>query len=113
MRMANYRRGVLLYHQRGGPRSLFRDRERLRCVLRYSSRHRAERTPHFAHDRFCVGYAVSVRDPARFVIRQPCCPGCIFPNERLQWQIDSDGLRRSHQGRAAAGVAEDDELSRS
>src|SRR5205085_11894809 len=92
---------------------LFLDRERLRCVLRYFSRHRAERSAQFAHDRFCVGYAVSVRDPARIVIRQPCCPGCIFTNERLQWQIDSEGLNRLNQRRAAEGVTKDEELSRS
>ena len=81
-------------------------------LLRCFSRHRAQRSGHFTYDRFGVGYAVSPRDPARFVIRKPCCAGCIFPDERLQWQIDSNCLHRLHQRRAAAGVAENDELSR-
>ena len=76
------------------------------------SRHCAERGAHFADDLFCVAYAVSPRDPARFVVRKPCCARCIFPDQYLQWQIDSDCLRRLHQRRAAAGVAEDDQFSR-
>src|SRR6266487_4955939 len=72
---------------------------RVRCF----SRHRAERGGHFTHDLLCVGYAVSPRDPTRLVIGKPCCASCIFPDECLQWQIDSDRLRRLHQRCAAAG----------
>jgi len=87
--------------------------ERLRCVLRRVSRHRSEGRAHFAHDRFGVGDVVSLREPTRFVIREPSCAGRIFPDERLQWQIDSNCLHRLHQRRAAAGITENDELSRS
>src|SRR2546430_1831406 len=82
-------------------------------VLRCFCRHCAESGGHFAHDRFGVGDIVSLRDPTRFVIGKPCCARRVFPNECLQWQIDSNCLHRLHQRRTAAGVTEDNELSRS
>src|ERR1700682_2935412 len=78
--------------------------------VRRRSRYRAERGGHFIEDLCPDAEAVSLDDPARFVIRNPSFAGCILPDECLQWQVDSDCPRGLHQRRAAAGVTEDDEV---
>src|SRR5256886_8204253 len=64
---------------RGGSLPLWRQGDTY--VFRSFSRHLSERGSHVTHNWLCVGYAVSPRDPTRFVIRKPCCGRCIFPKE--------------------------------
>jgi hypothetical protein len=56
--------------------------------------------------------AVTAGEIGRIVVRQPGRALLVLPDQRLQRQVDADGLRLLHQRRAALGVAEDEQISR-
>src|SRR5215831_6093428 len=60
----------------------------------------------------CGRQSVALREPARLVIGQPNLAIRILPDQRLQWQVDADGLVGLHQRRARLGVAEHEHLGR-
>jgi hypothetical protein len=55
---------------------------------------------------------VTLRKPARIVVRQPHPTRRIFPSQRLERQIDADRLDCLHQRRARGRIAEDQQLRR-
>ena len=71
------------------------------------------RPPWRGQRRACRGESVPHRQPRRIIVGDPDAAARIFPDERLQWQVDAGSLVGLHQWRSCRRIAEDQQLGRS